>query len=397
MRTLGAKLYQLLNSYFGPFTSKRLLLFLGMTGAIIIPSIFALTLLLVLPYCWLTAESKKETDILIMDYAFVSLIPAFFLMVEGIKNSELISNLFVIFYFYQLITSLVFYLMTALSWKLFNKNHGVFLAIALLLKLIPFMGITEWISPLQLSGVLFPSFGVFGLLCLLLFISLLNNKRAVALFIVLAIGANTSFYFNKKTAPLGWEALYTNIVDKNKNKLIYPLLISASKSDFILTPESAGADIYNSKNQWLNLLAHDKFVFFEVNGIEPKTKLELNALTLVHDGKMEILYEQRQPMPFWMWRPYDKETTPSHWFSNHKPFLFQNMRLSAFICYESFLIWPYIFSLMHKPDLMLISANFAHADSALLKKYHARNIEVWSRLFNVPALISINSKGEQSK
>jgi hypothetical protein len=397
MKALTTKLLKWMNQQFGPFNAKRLLFILCMLGGMIIPSIYALLLILIFPYYWNIAESQKDIDLLVMDYNYVSLLPAFFLIVEGINNTEITLNLFVIFFMYQIITSIVFYLMATCSWKLLGKYSGFFLGIALLLKVIPFMGITDWISPLQLSGVLFPGFGILGLVCLLFFISVLNNKKVVAGFILLSLIANLFFYFNQKTLPPQWTALQTAINDKNEYKLVLPQMVSSSSANYFLTPESAGSDIYKTKAHWLNLLPEDKFVFFEVNGIDPKTNLELNALSLFHNRQMKILYKQRQPMPIWMWAPFEKNNTPVHWFSNHRPFEFNHLKISAFICYESFLTWPYIFSLMFKPDLMMVSANLAHTDHSILKNYHLRNIEVWSRLFNVPALVSINSKAAGNK
>ena len=61
------------------------------------------------------------------------------------------------------------------------------------------------------------------------------------------------------------------------------------------------------------------------------------------------------------------------------------------ICYEQFLVWPVLASLLHQPDVVMASANLWWASHTSLPDMQAATIRSWSRLFNMSVLQATNS------
>jgi apolipoprotein N-acyltransferase len=115
-----------------------------------------------------------------------------------------------------------------------------------------------------------------------------------------------------------------------------------------------------------------------------------NALLMLNDGKITAS-RQRIPVPYSIYRgPFAKAGAKLNlWDSGILP-LPDGRKAAVIICYEAFLTWPYITSMIQKPDVIVCSANLWWCRETSLPKTQKSAVSLWALTFGVPAVFTLN-------
>jgi hypothetical protein len=377
------------------FTFRRSIQAFLILIAIYWSSPLSLLCLLVFPFMWIRARSLKESILFTVDFYILTLIPMAHLFLSGtIGNSTFLNNLLLVLQHLSIIP--IFILCSMASIKYYYRNSGLFFVLGLLILLLPPFAVADWANPIQGAGLLFPGQKIIGLLMFFLLIVSFESISHIALIACLSIFSHVTFHedMNKASISKFWSGTQTynrNDIDKITK---IPIDAALSDSNFILFSEGSATNIYKRRKLWSYLLDGDQHIFLGVNGEDPITGSQLNGLAVFRNGKMSLVYKQRQPFPYYMWNPFIDQSTSAYWFTQNKNIKYEQFNLAAFVCYESFLSWPYIYSLIQNPDIMLISANLDWDRRQLVKPILEKSLRSWSSLFNVPYVLATNSYKE---
>ena len=101
------------------------------------------------------------------------------------------------------------------------------------------------------------------------------------------------------------------------------------------------------------------------------------------------IYLQRQPVPISMWRPFSSDGYRAHWFEN--PVLkVGGEKIAPLICYESFLVWPVLESMLFGAGRIVAIGNYWWSDGKQIPAIQSTVVKSWSRLFAVPSTVAVN-------
>jgi apolipoprotein N-acyltransferase len=65
-------------------------------------------------------------------------------------------------------------------------------------------------------------------------------------------------------------------------------------------------------------------------------------------------------------------------------------KAAVVICYEAFLTWPFVTSMIHKPDVIICAANLWWCKDTSLPDSQRTIVSLWSLLFGVPVVFAQN-------
>jgi apolipoprotein N-acyltransferase len=106
-------------------------------------------------------------------------------------------------------------------------------------------------------------------------------------------------------------------------------------------------------------------------------------------GEYTATFQQRVPIPYAMWRPWDNFGVPIHYFG--PSILFVGPRRAApIVCYEQLLVAPVLISIEHHPEVIVAIANDYWTKGTSIAEIQQSTIEAWSRLFWIPVVSATN-------
>jgi len=201
--------------------------------------------------------------------------------------------------------------------------------IALFLLAVPPLGIIGYISPITSAGILYPNAGFIGL----------------GLTIIVMV---VSVYFPLKraikiAAPFCFIALILNLTNSHE--------LPMDNGEAVTTHT---AFVPNSDNfeAHLNMeVLADKLIRNSA-----ATNIVNTVIRFAPKSDPEVVYRQRMPVPFSMWRPWRTESIEATFFDT-PVFDTGQQRIGFLICYEQLLVWPYIQSRLAGADSYVGIAN----------------------------------------
>jgi carbon-nitrogen hydrolase len=281
------------------------------------------------------------------------------------------------------------------SWQ---KTGGY--GVVLILLAVPPFGILGWFSPLTAAGVVFPYFGWIGLgatLALMLYFTTFQG-RPIALKATIALCGLSVLTWGYPTAPEGWVGLSTfsekpyvppsfeQQVERVRNaRAGYP----KNEPMVLVLPESSIALWSSTTQHWWQ------------RELDPKTQVLAGALQMTPSGTNNllveiskengrILYEQRMPMPLAMWDFGSEGRTPARPFSNPVVEV-AGKRIAPLICYEQFLLWPILHSMIHRPDILVAIGNGWWTSGTNIVALQKMIVQSWARLFGTTLVMAFNT------
>lgn len=301
-------------------------------------------------------------------------------------------------------------LVISLAWVIFWSNSPrakqLFFLLASLLVILPPFGLVGWTNPLLAAGLIFPSWGFFGIAALIgaiIAIEIFAGRNrwiiaAPAVVLVMLFNHNFQPVVDTKLATVNTE--FGKLYDEEKPDFMadfqrqndYIGKAYNSKSEFVLMPE-------NAVGRWtdLNMMAWadlnpDKTVLTGASIQDPKhPKLYDNVLLKIKNSGYEILYRQRVPVLISMWRPWEDTGTNAYLFRQKPVVSIDGVgRAGVLICYEQLLFYTLMETMAYNPDRIIAVSNLWWSKGTSIKEIEIASLELTSSLFNVPLSLSMN-------
>lgn len=372
-------------------------------------SLYQLAWISVIPLAWGRAVSKWSATALIAGY-FLSGSRG---IVDGAKVFFGQSNEFVGLSFWT-VSSLLLTLPFFFAWSADRrKNPHRFLA-ALVVIAVPPLGIFGWGNPFVAAGVFFPGLSWLGLILMsgMLMSLVSKNKWWIYVFFTMAISCNLISHFisSESNNFSKWGGVDTG----------FPGVASGVSTD---------GGLYLSafrRLQWIKnyanevapgrvvvfpetvIGAYDISAEYELNDAEKNLRTKgsrlivggelpqsdgryKNSLVVLGAEKEENkLIVQSIPVPFSMWKPWSENDGAVANLSGKSAILVKGVRTSGIICYEQFLFYSWIMTMVDKPEIVLAASNLWWARDTSLPNIQLQMIRSFRRLFDVQVIVSRN-------
>jgi apolipoprotein N-acyltransferase len=260
-----------------------------------------------------------------------------------------------------------------------NFLHAVLATLAVTL---PPLGLIGWLSPLHVSGALFPGWGIAGLgLGLLVtgFAATISNPGCrLALGSLLVAGAIVNDGYTAPAMPAGWVALNTafGAQDERSYASLFQRTVVVQKAaaaafadgaKVVVTPEQVGGIWRPSMEFWWSgfsgqLREHHQALLL---GVETPAEHTTPGGSLVdrryYDTAIALgsaggQVSSRQPAPGGAWRPAAAISAVRAPLG--EPYLvIAGKRVAVSICYEDVIGWPHWRLFYERPDVIVSMAN----------------------------------------
>lgn len=324
--------------------------------------------------------------------------------------------------------------------------------LALLVTVIPPLGIIGLASPLTAAGYLFPGTAWAGIAAVALMPGILLStqpmafrRRCVVLCFVigLCIGLAISgrlFRSGDPEPPPGWVAVNTQFGDfsqrfqdfvaaqfiqqkateSSARVLIFPEAVvpwwsEATEAFWRQTLDhcrmrgqilaiGAGLPVSTRTSQHnLQKLSDLKLYDFSAaidaltrmdttppHAIQGKPRPEPVDNTMLVVGAESATFYQRVPVPVGMWRPFSRISVPLR-LTAPGVLAIDHQRVAVLICYEQMLTFPILASMLQHPTVIVGISNTFWVDGTTIPTYQATALRGWARLFRLPYFLAVNS------
>ncbi len=296
----------------------------------------------------------------------------------------------------------------SIPW-LFAHIRWTGLIIAITLMSIPPLGYLSHVSPLMGAAYLFPGFGFIGLfLCAIVFQVLYILKWPYSVSIVCAMLISTVVFQVPTTAtsPTSISGLHPRdmqvgplISNSNccetdyqaRQALFDNLLRYETASGIPIYPEASAGTLSKITTNELTRFAQATNQPFFAGAEERVGRSYNNVLIHVDHQSANIVYRQRLPAPWFMWRGQDKPRFFRAGLGRAATFAYQRKRIGTLICYELSTTWLVFDTHFESPDAVIAISNLWWAKKTNLAYLMRLQSAAWSRLFGVPYIFSLNT------
>ena len=279
---------------------------------------------------------------------------------------------------------------------------------ALVLMTLPPLGIIGLPSPLIVAGAILPGAGFVGLALILVLFQLLYSlsvpKQVGAGLMLALIGLSSYGGIGgavSQPAPrfVGIDmrlnqSLSANpdyIADYHSQSRIPAILKDTEASTAIpLFPEAMAGRLTDTAQVRLRSFAAAANREFIAGGEEFTDSGQYNnILAHVSAENINILYRQRMPAPWFMWRGGMDGFFKAD-LTRPGTFVFDEINVGALICYEIALPLLIFQTHWNDPDMVLVASNLWWGRETNLPDVVRLHIAAWSRLFDVPYIPAMN-------
>ncbi len=279
---------------------------------------------------------------------------------------------------------------------------------ALVLMTLPPLGIIGLPSPLIVAGAILPGAGFVGLALILVLFQLLYSlsvPKPVGAGLMLALIGISSYgaadgavsQLDPRFVGIDMRLNHSlsadpdHIADYHSQSRILEVLKNTKASTLIpLFPEAMGGRLADTAQTRLRSFAAATNREFITGGEEFTDFGQYNnVLAHVSAGNINILYRQRMPAPWFMWRGGMDGFFRAD-LTRPGTFVFDGINVGALICYEIAL--PLLIFQTHwqEPDVVLVASNLWWGSETRLPDIVRLHIAAWSRLFGVPYISAMN-------
>jgi hypothetical protein len=288
--------------------------------------------------------------------------------------------------------------------------------IALLLTVVPPLGLIGWASPLAAAGLLFPGEGFIGFALMLILPGFLAvgiaeiNFGCLILVLCAHLGAP-----QPPRAPAKWETVNTHFGDVGHGgaDLVreYRIgrelqrLASRSNARMIIFPEAVAAswtaELFRGKDKIMALgvtapTAGHFDLSAAIAALQCSPIRQSTAAAASYKNELLIRgaatgeFSQRVPVPLGMWKPFTKAGVPLN-LAGPGTITIAGERVAPIICYEQLITWPVLTSFLQRPTIIVAVSNNVWVSGTAIPKIEQTSIRSWAALFNVPAIFASNT------
>ena len=278
--------------------------------------------------------------------------------------------------------------------------------------IIPPLAVVGWTNPILAVAVFFPAgWGYWALLAFVAGISFmvyLTRLKRQNLYLFIAFCLIIQFMPLKSPSPAaGWTGIDTSfgklasgsspsVEDWQRYNALRPLLdtiIDKTDSKIIILPETiAGRWTRLNAATWLlsiEEIARSGKIIAVGAELWEASKYDNAMLFFFPDGST-LKAIQRLPVPISMYRPWDETGANAYWFADGVISIHDNAVL-VLICYEQFLIWPFLWSVCRNDiDIVIGTANDWWCKDTNLPRIQNQTISLLCRLFSLDLVTATN-------
>jgi apolipoprotein N-acyltransferase len=405
-----------------PINRKELFLILASTAAGVLSTGFCdrwpnlLALWSLMPFLCLEAESRRVA--LLTPFVFYLAI-----------SRGIVPGAYVFFQDGSLIRAFTLWISSAAAlaapWGLFwserspaTKACGVVLAA--LASIPPPLGLIGWGNPLTGAGLFFPGFGWFGLVLMLdLYAEAAQSDKLRRAFIAIALltvpfltlpaipervtvddvtiqSLNTSF--GRVASGSGdFDAQY------ERERAVFQYISERKRNgelegaDIVILPETIiGRMNPTTLKRWTQFFEPfaQKGTIVIAGGEIPTDRGRKydNVMISFEGGGRSQTARQRFPVLFSMFRPFSGEGANAYLSSLGGLSIMEvrGRKLGFLVCYEQFLMWPFLSLASRKPDVIIAPSNLWWCRDTSLPGIQGAAVQLWAAMFGVPLAIAVN-------
>ena len=287
--------------------------------------------------------------------------------------------------------------------------------IALLLTIVPPLGLIGWASPITAAGLLFPAAGYAGLLLTLCLPAFILNSRLVGLIAVAPlicvfhfrlaptpqppkdwVAINTTFGRGQTHADLVREyqiaqQIWAQTLQSRAKVVIFPEAVAASWTGEMFRSDSkvvvvGATEPKNRGFDFTDALESLRCSPAQVTASEPWSY----SNRLLVRGAQIGEFQQRVPIPIGMWKPFTNSGVPLN-LSGPGTISIAGRRVAVIICYEQLIPWPVLTSFIDRPSLIVAVSNNVWVSGTSIPQIEQTTMRAWAALFGVPVLFAANT------
>jgi hypothetical protein len=381
--------------------------FIGYAGFTTAPRMAALVL--AVPVLWTLAKSRRAAFAVMLAYKLAAsrgLLPG---AAVFLSESHTFSQAAALYFLMSLGVSLPF----AILWDSEPELKAMAVVPAFLIAyMLPPLSLIGIINPLIASGTVFKGWGFAGMITMLaVYVSCAASRKAayIALCVIAVFAVFPGEEWYVPPMPGGISAIDTSFGrlgsgsfsferDYNRANMVFDDLksrdISRSEAKIVVLPETiAGRLNKTGLRLWreeIQRLLPDKAVIFGAELPTGGGRKYDNAVIVTYRGKTAWT-RQRIPVPHSMYKgPFAETGANLHlWECGILP-LPDGKKAAAIVCYEAFLTWPLVASMIHKPDVIICTANLWWCRDTSLPATQKTVVSLWSLLFGIPSVFARN-------
>lgn len=305
----------------------------------------------------------------------------------AIASADFTGNLILAFFAYIIALSLSIAVIS-LSFGV-RQKVPVFIGYFVVFWFSPF-AMFSFASPLWLSGVLFPGFGILGMVLLVMLIAVLRYKPIIGISlmsfcIVLSAFASENTSYPEATGV----SLQRDFDLSNDPAHIYRSrqsdinLARSIATQTVIFPES----VFGTWHPQIQQLFDDEKQTI-IGGMNEYADGEhTHSKTAVDMTTGEIIYRQRQPVPAFI---ITDGETPIAAQQPRGTVDLDGQRAGFFICWESFDLPTLYQTIRDEPDVAVLMANTFWSVRYPMGQVMEQHFQAWMDLFDVPTVIAVN-------
>lgn len=360
----------------------------------------ALLLLLIAPLFWATARNRwwagaaVAVFVMAAGWSVVPAVPVYFagevLPAVGVLALAMVG------------------IVNALPWTLLwsTQGRGWRALAALVLVTIPPLGLLGWASPLNAAGLVAPpGSGWLGLALTVIILMLIVHYRRLAQALIpmtllataglLALGWTPQPQESERAAGRDLNLPALPVMNARAVVERQQLLLHAVQdvtAEIWVLPESIAGEWSFAEPLWRQY--QDEMKTKEQGGWVGALLYKDDqryANGMIGLGVFEgMVYRQRFPIPWAMWRPFMKSGAEAH-MGDDSVLVTAQGRIGFLVCYEQLIVAPILQTLWARPDMVLAPTNAWWAATPQIQNMQRATLKSWSRLFATPIVTALNS------
>ncbi len=291
---------------------------------------------------------------------------------------------------------------------LWTKRTGArpchYLLAAALMAIPPF-GITGWAHPITAAGVLFPGWGWWGLAATTAgLMGLVTRMWPAVAIALLGFWAWSAAFWTEPTLPEVWEGVDVEMgaslgrdasMQRHRDLIATVADRASGVARTIVLPESAlGFWTPTLERLWVRALRGTDISVIAGAAVVDAGGYD-NVLIAISGDGARLLYRERMPVPGSMWQPWrpflgESGGARAHFFANPVVTV-ADSRAAPLICYEELIVWPFLQSMLHDPDVIVAVGNGWWTKGTSIVAIQRASTQAWARLFDKPVILSFNT------
>jgi apolipoprotein N-acyltransferase len=302
-------------------------------------------------------------------------------------------------------------------WSKDRRRKAICLVLAFLTAyVLPPFSLIGIINPLTASGTIFKGCGFVGMFVVLGIYALCAVSRKTAFIFLCVIGIFASLppdSWYEPPKPEGIASINTSFGrlgsgsfsferDYERANMVFSELRNRAGKNgtdtspgIVILPETIAGRLNDTglelwKSGLEKLFGRETAVLFGAELPAGDGKKYDNSVLMLHGGKFTVSH-QRIPVPYSMYvGPFAEGGANLHLFDSGILNLPDGRKAAVIVCYEAFLTWPFIASMIQKPDVIICAANLWWCRDTSLPATQKTFVSLWSLLFGVPAVFAKN-------